>query len=614
MANIEIISVQLNNFLSYKSCTINFKNGIVPIIGSTDNNPLRSNGAGKSAIAEAIYWCIYGKPLRKITVDELVNAEEAKDCFVRLSIKNVDDGRLAYITRHRKHVEFGNSFVMAVSYVDGGYSEHKTQEDINAFIGMDDVMFANSVMFGRSDKLMLFSRMSDSEKKDFIRRVCPQLKKLDEQNEYYRKQVANIKQRGIELDRDIAAVEGRIKVRKDMVARLHDMLTRQKNALATAKNMVVVGNETEVHAELEAVQAKIKKLKDYGESKKFKEFIDLSDKYEREIGELQAKSIRLNSEVATHNANIKKSRSAIKCPACNRPFDNASELQEFAAAEETKCVEIRQHIEVCKAALNELRKNHLDISENIRKHKEAVQDATSTELQLVKKLQTFVDANNNRKHAISAAMAAIETTKATLDEAEYALSDDEDIASVCMDDSKELKDKLAIASILEHATSSVGLQSYIADSFLADIEFYANKFLHGMSDSLKLSIVSGKSLEKNSREGRINITVDNPDGGLTYGSTSSGESARIEFAIMFGVVAAIQQWCGSTMKFMFLDESFDAAVDDAGAKAVVEMLKTHILPWKEKIYITSHRSDIKDLFDEALMVNKCGNSSGAYYV
>jgi hypothetical protein len=54
---------------------------------------------------------------------------------------------------------------------------------------------------------------------------------------------------------------------------------------------------------------KLKKLKDYGESKKFKEFIDLSDKYEREIGELQAKSIRLNSEVATHNANIKKSRS-----------------------------------------------------------------------------------------------------------------------------------------------------------------------------------------------------------------------------------------------------------------------------------------------------------------
>lgn len=613
MPSIKLDSVHLINFLSYKDCVIDFKDGIYPIIGSTDQNYLRSNGAGKTAIAEAIYWCLYGKPLRKISVDELINSSEGKNCRVSVSLTDTITNRTCVVSRYRKDDTNGNSFKVEVTDYSGERYFYTTQENIDEFVGMDDVMFANSVMFGRSDKLALFSKMSDGEKKEFIRKICPQLRTLEEQNDKYRTQVYEIKQRGAELDSKRTSVEGKLSVRRDMIAKLSATLEKHKKSLEVAKAIPVSIDNSKLESELANIKEKTKKLDAYFKSDKYKHIEEQSNKYEQDINELQAKIIKLNSDLSAHRRNVTKSKAAIKCPTCNRPFDNAEELYQFGKQEEAACDDLTSRINNYTRALHIAKQEHLGITAEIRKYKEAAHAAMQEEKNILAKMQANSTINTDKERAIASAEANINNTLATINEAEYAMQDDEDILASCQSDIETLKQELAVVSILEHATSSVGLQAYIADSFLADVEHFANNILQGMSDSMSLSIISGKSMEKGSREGRISITVDNPNGGLTYGSTSSGESARVDFAIMFGVVSAIQQWSGSNFNFMFLDESFDNAVDDAGAKSVIDMLKQHILPWKESIYITSHRSDIKDLFDNTLIVNKQNGVSVAYY-
>ncbi len=329
MPNIRLDGVQLTNFLSYKDCTINFKSGIYPIIGSIDGNSMRSNGAGKTAIAEAIYWCLYGKPLRKISVDELVNSSEGKNCRVLVRLTDTETDRIGIISRYRKDDNSGNSVAIEICDTNGERYVYKTQESINDFIGMDDVMFANSVMFGRSDKLILFSKMSDGEKKDFIRKICPQLKKLEDQNTKYSDKLAEIKKLGASLDAKKLSIEGKLAVRRDMIARLDVTLVGHKVALERAKSMNASGSTKELEADLNEVRSKIKKLEKYVDSSKYKNLIETGNKYEQDINELQSSIIRLNADLSSRRANIKQSMAGIKCPTCNRPFDNAEELKQF---------------------------------------------------------------------------------------------------------------------------------------------------------------------------------------------------------------------------------------------------------------------------------------------
>ena len=58
-----IESVELNNFISYKSSTIKFDDGITALIGS--------NGAGKSSILDAVMFSFFGENGRDVNVEDL---------------------------------------------------------------------------------------------------------------------------------------------------------------------------------------------------------------------------------------------------------------------------------------------------------------------------------------------------------------------------------------------------------------------------------------------------------------------------------------------------------------------------------------------------------------
>ena len=58
-----IESVELNNFISYKSETIKLDGGITALIGS--------NGAGKSSILDAVMFSFFGESGRNVNLPDL---------------------------------------------------------------------------------------------------------------------------------------------------------------------------------------------------------------------------------------------------------------------------------------------------------------------------------------------------------------------------------------------------------------------------------------------------------------------------------------------------------------------------------------------------------------
>jgi DNA repair exonuclease SbcCD ATPase subunit len=59
------------------------------------------NGAGKSAMIDALVWCLFGTTLRGYENDEVVNRRVGKDCMVKVTLEDGDE--LYTVTRARRH-------------------------------------------------------------------------------------------------------------------------------------------------------------------------------------------------------------------------------------------------------------------------------------------------------------------------------------------------------------------------------------------------------------------------------------------------------------------------------------------------------------------------------
>lgn len=91
MSIIHLEEVKIKNFLSYGSSGSTFK--IEPgltLISGQNKDTSRSNGAGKSGLNESIVWGLFGRTIKEITKEQIVNWKNKKKCVVEISF-SIDD-------------------------------------------------------------------------------------------------------------------------------------------------------------------------------------------------------------------------------------------------------------------------------------------------------------------------------------------------------------------------------------------------------------------------------------------------------------------------------------------------------------------------------------------
>ena len=86
----QIKKVSIQNFYSIKKIDFDFtKYKGVTLIEGENKDTGGSNGAGKSALFEAVVWGLYGKTIRKSTESALINVSAGKDCKVTVYVDDV---------------------------------------------------------------------------------------------------------------------------------------------------------------------------------------------------------------------------------------------------------------------------------------------------------------------------------------------------------------------------------------------------------------------------------------------------------------------------------------------------------------------------------------------
>lgn len=161
--------LKCENFLSVSKLDLSLQQqGLILLTGRNLDDPSAfSNGSGKSALIEAIYWCLYGKTLRKIRyADQVVNRKAKKNCVAQVVVR-VKKGELR-VTRFRKHRDHGNALHVLLN----GEEQHATdprvtQRILDNLLGQDATTFARLILVGQGFNLR-FTEMNDRELKEFI--------------------------------------------------------------------------------------------------------------------------------------------------------------------------------------------------------------------------------------------------------------------------------------------------------------------------------------------------------------------------------------------------------------------------------------------------------------
>lgn len=155
MPQLKIKELTLKNFRSFGEIEtrVNLYNlGPLLIVGCIDDDSSHSNGSGKSSMAEAITWCLFGRLSRKDRpADNMINWFTKKNCEVSIL---TEDGYK--ITRTRgTHNDLliqepnGNDVSDAIT--------KNAQKHLNQLFNLDYGIFATSVFFGQYNDSFLES-------------------------------------------------------------------------------------------------------------------------------------------------------------------------------------------------------------------------------------------------------------------------------------------------------------------------------------------------------------------------------------------------------------------------------------------------------------------------
>lgn len=158
-----LLKLVVRNFLSWESVSLDLDNqGIVFLCGD--------NGSGKTALFDAIDWCLYKKVSKKIPVDEVLRNGSGGDCSVRLEFLDAQ-GKRCHVTRYRQHHKFGDALIL---YRDGksitASTIPATEERLKKLIVLSRAAFNNAFLFSQESEFY-FSAFTDAQQKNVLREL-----------------------------------------------------------------------------------------------------------------------------------------------------------------------------------------------------------------------------------------------------------------------------------------------------------------------------------------------------------------------------------------------------------------------------------------------------------
>ena len=630
----------IQNFLAITKAEMSLADrGLTLIQGvNNDDTSATSNGAGKSSIADALCWCLYGITARDVSGDDVINEQAGKETFVTVMI---EDGADHYrVTRHRKHKTGKNALhvfkldptitgaLNEINLTKG--TDKLTQEVVDKILGSSFDVFRSSICAGQEQMPDLPS-MTDKNLKSLLEEASGATV-LEAAYEEARQRV--IKAKGIvaDIEAKIASLTRSVSTSEDTIATIarnkDDWDTSHKARLAAAKQELKRWiddiNALKTEASSETADALQKEIDDY------------TDKISASAGERTA-LLNMQRELATHTAQLNalgdklviltRQETAIKselskinhkigcpCDSCGRPL-TADELKSATEA-------VQKRLDICCQAIKDetleqiradAKRVHLEQDiEKFEKSMTDVSDIANLQAETQRNLSELKSKQAVLKTKTDHAKAHAETVKQISNEVNphlATIAQLEGKLNALKADVAKAETELLSAQYdldVDHVVASVyspaGARAVILDEITPELNSQTAKYLSTLSDG-NIS-ATWTTLVRNSKgelREKFSIEVTNDKGAKTFRGLSGGEKRKVRLATALALQDLVATRAIKPID-LFIGDEIDDALDPAGLERLTQILEEKAKD-RGSVMIISH-NDLTDWISNIIQIEK----------
>ena len=171
------------------------------------------------------------------------------------------------------------------------------------------------------------------------------------------------------------------------------------------------------------------------------------------------------------------------------------------------------------------------------------------------------------------------------------------------------KEFQTIYTNLQKAFGKNGIQAYIIENVIPEIQATTNDILAGLDTTIRINIDSQKELKKGGFSETLNINIITPFGERPYTNYSGGEKTFIDFALRIALSVILTRRSKCKIQTLILDEVF-VELDTVNKRIISKALRfiANRFDFK-KILIISHAEELQDSFDNVIKVVFDGETS-----
>lgn len=635
----QIKRLEINNFLGIGDAILTFdKSGLTLVDGiNKDSSSASSNGAGKSSIAEALYWVLYGKTRRGLSGDDVINEHAGKNCRVWLEFDNYS------VSRFRKYPDNGGTGLRIYQHTDTDIVEltkgtvKETQVLLESIIGMSELTFNKMAYFGQAD-IKAFASLGDAELKQVFEQALGLSffgEYLDKVKKYKSTVEGDIMKGANEIDklkREQVFIEEKIDLLKkqtmELVKNRKGELTRLSEQQKTLETeLVSKTSELASLKEDDYTGALATLAKDREELKRLLTLeAELSNKYEEESKALVKARYQHESSLTNIKAKISELKNVedkigAPCSECKKTITK-DDVEAVSRELKSKIVgiqveadsfakevnSINESVEKLKALSKRL-KVKIDSLADVEVKAARIEEKQKGALRAEKEKRSDLETLRERQKTIK---KAIDEIQAWLDEPRLCetAAEEKKLAAIAeklcqlVDMLKGLNEELEGAKMLVEIMGNGGLKSYIFDSVTPELNRIINEYMNILNSDISVEISTVSKTKAGDFKEKFGIAIDNKNGATSYEGSSGGERQLINLAIALGFNHICRALSSGSVNTLFLDEPFEA-LDDSNAERAIELCQEFVkkIP---NVFLVTHNPSVRDLVANKIQIVKAG--------
>jgi exonuclease SbcC len=571
----QLISIDIENFLSIEKAHLDFESTGMLLLEGWNYDVDRANGAGKTAVLNAISFGLYDKLPRKVTASELLRRGAKKgSVFVRLDV----GGEIFGVYRSRpKGVVFTrevNGTVENLSLTQEEW-EAKLRVSYNQFVV---AMYCSQTNSATSSRFLL---LNDSDKKQFLL----QLLNLDEFNLCKKK-----------CDEIIASMQVKLQTFQRQISELQVKIDAYGEAVIDeSETNFVIAQKQDARSSFVQALEKVQAVQrpDLAKYQKLEEDILLK---KSEFTRQRTKREMLFAQWNQLEKKIKPFAANESCPTCGSALDNShAELAHNTEMERLKQerLELKEQIDAIDTSLlaeQQVFDLHTKVKERKKKESAEYEQASIAQVELsasIRSIDSLIDDLNKKLNNNAQLVEKINALRAQRDTHNSGL----------LQIAEEIELQKTVAAIY----SATGAQAYILDSAVALFNEQISKYVNMLWPNLTYELQSYKENVKGEVTAKFSESIIMDGKEISLGSLSGGELKALSICADIALLGILEQQFGLHMSPIIFDEAFDG-LDAAGKEFALELIRG--LSIDKQVIVIDHASEMRASFDKILRIEK----------